>query len=98
VAVYLYAVGSPGWGLVDPRAADGGETLRAVGALTRALRADASPITRPRTIRLAAISDTHDHEQFAGDGTPAHPPLYDRDVIGFFRTSCRIDASSSRRM
>ena len=36
-----------------------------------------------RKITLDQISDTHDHFQFAGDGTPAHPPLYDRDVFAF---------------
>jgi hypothetical protein len=29
------------------------------------------------------ISDTHDHFQLAGDGTAAHPPLYDREVFAF---------------
>src|SRR5581483_9534840 len=24
------------------------------------------------------------HAQFEGDGTPQHPTLYDRDVVGFF--------------
>jgi hypothetical protein len=83
-AVYLYAAASPGWGVVDADAPGGGPTLRAVAALTRALRADAAPVTRARSVRIVSISDTHDHEQFAGDGTRAHPPLYDRDVVGFF--------------
>jgi hypothetical protein len=38
--------------------------------------------TRPLTV--TGVSDTHNHYQFAGDGTAAHPPLYDRDVLGFF--------------
>jgi len=29
------------------------------------------------------VSDTHNHWQFAGDGTAAHPTLYDRDVFTF---------------
>lgn len=36
-------------------------------------------ITRP--LQVLSISDTHDHAQFVGDGTPAHPNLYDRDVL-----------------
>jgi len=35
--------------------------------------------TRP--LAVTSITDTHDHYQFAGDGTAAHPPLYDRDVF-----------------
>jgi hypothetical protein len=27
------------------------------------------------------VADTGNHVQFAGDGTAAHPPLYDRDVV-----------------
>lgn len=82
--IYFYAVGSPGWGLVNPAAPGGGEALRALGSLTEALESGARPITRPRALRLLSVSDTTNAEQFAGDGTPAHPPLYDRDVIGFF--------------
>lgn len=82
--VYFYAAGSPGWGIVDPGAPDGGETLRALGSLTATLRTGAQRITRPRALRLLAISDTTNAKQFPGDGTQAHPPLYDRDVIGFF--------------
>jgi len=52
---------------------------RLVGALDGARR-----VRRPRRISLRAISDEHGHRQFDGDGTAAHPPLYDRDVLGFF--------------
>jgi hypothetical protein len=38
-------------------------------------------VTRP--LRVVSISDTHNHFQFAGDGTSAHPPLYDREVLAF---------------
>src|SRR5262249_48214147 len=83
-AVYFYAAASPGWGIVDTRAPGGGETLTALGRLTQTLETGAAPISQQRSLTLLGISDTHDHEQFAGDGTPAHPPLYDRDVVGFF--------------
>ncbi len=36
-----------------------------------------------RELQVVSISDTHDHYQFAGDGTAAHPNLYDRDVFTF---------------
>lgn len=36
-----------------------------------------------RSIGVRNISDTHDHYQFAGDGTAAHPPLYNREVFAF---------------
>lgn len=83
-AVYLYAVASPGYGLVNAAAPGGGQVLRVLTRLTRAFTSGARPITRPRALKLVSVSDTHDHFQFAGDGTPAHPPLYDRDVVAFF--------------
>ena len=36
-----------------------------------------------RALTVEGVSDTHDHFQFAGDGTPEHPPLYDREVLAF---------------
>lgn len=40
-------------------------------------------LTKTRQIEVVSIRDTHDRYQFAGDGTPAHPNLYDRDVFAF---------------
>jgi hypothetical protein len=40
-------------------------------------------LTQVRQLQLDYISDTHKHVQFGGDGTAAHPPLYDRDVFTF---------------
>jgi hypothetical protein len=40
-------------------------------------------LTKTRQIQLDSVGDTHKHLQFAGDGTAAHPPLYDRDVFTF---------------
>jgi len=96
-ALHFYAANDPRYGLVDPaflRAAGtaagadrgdatGGKTMTAVRRLVGALDG-ARPLRRPRRISLSAISDTHGHRQFDGDGTAAHPPLYDRDVLGFF--------------
>lgn len=42
-----------------------------------------SKLVTTRQLRLDSISDTHDHYQFQGDGTSAHPNLYDRDVFAF---------------
>ncbi|BCM90599.1 hypothetical protein IAD21_02453 [Abditibacteriota bacterium] len=36
-----------------------------------------------RKLTVNGLSDTHDHTQFIGDGTPAHPNLYNRDVFAF---------------
>ena len=36
-----------------------------------------------RSLEVRSLSDTHDSYQFQGDGTPAHPPLYDRDMFAF---------------
>ncbi len=41
-------------------------------------------IGKPRSLSLDAIADQDNAIQFAGDGTAAHPPLYNRDVVGFF--------------
>lgn len=38
-------------------------------------------LTATRTLQVTGIEDTHGHYQFAGDGTAAHPPLYDREVL-----------------
>ena len=40
-------------------------------------------LTRTRSLTVDAIGDTHNHDQFVGDGTAAHPTLYDRDVFAF---------------
>jgi hypothetical protein len=61
----------------------GGETMRAVRRLTRALSSDA-PVGEPRPLELLSVSDRHGNKQFEGDGSSAHPPLFDREVVGFF--------------
>lgn len=85
-AVYLFAAGNADgpWALVDERAASGGPALRALRRLTGALRAGRKRITRRRAITLVAVADKHGRKQFRGDGTKAHPPLYDRDILAFF--------------
>jgi hypothetical protein len=66
-----------------PGADVGGPTPRAVRRLVQAI-AGAMPLRRTRPLSLIAVSDRHDHFQFRGNGTRAHPILYDRDVTTFF--------------
>ena len=81
-AFHFYAVGDGDWAMVDPTAAGGGETLAAVRRLTAAMAGPPMLAVR-RSLTLKAIADRHDHVQFAGDGTPEHPPLYNREVVAF---------------
>jgi hypothetical protein len=39
------------------------------------------PTGPPRQLRLLSIAQDGNHAQFTGDGTAAHPSLYDRDVL-----------------
>lgn len=78
----FYAVGDGDWGMVDPSTPTGGETMV---ALQRFMQAFAGPATiaTPRSLGLLAVADRTNATQFAGDGTAAHPPLYNRDVVAF---------------
>ena len=40
-------------------------------------------LTKTRQLQLDSIDDNHNRLQFNGDGTAAHPNLYDRDVFTF---------------
>ena len=81
-ALYFYAVADGDWAMVDPAAAGGGETMTAVRRFTDAMTGPAA-LTASRSLTLKAIADRDDHVQFAGDGTPQHPPLYNREVVAF---------------
>jgi chitodextrinase len=79
--VYFHAAKeSPNFVMVDPAQPDGGPVLR---SLRRLLDAVPNSTASGRPLGLASISDTHDHAQFQGDGTQRHPPLYDRELVGF---------------
>lgn len=82
-ALYFYAVSNGDWGMVDPTASDGGETMVAIKRFIQAF-AGPSTIAVPRSLSLLSIADQGNWMQFAGDGTAAHPPLYNRDVVAFF--------------
>ena len=45
--------------------------------------AGAVPLAAPRQVSLFEIGDYAGNRQFEGDGTAAHPPLYNRDVLAF---------------
>jgi hypothetical protein len=83
-ALDFYAARGDVFGLVDESfyagGSEGGETVDALARLMAPFAAS-QPLTRPRALSLRSIADDHDHVQFAGDGTAAHPPLYDRDVV-----------------
>lgn len=61
----------------------GGEVVQAFGRLLSQFGGP-GPQGPPRQLALRSIQQDGDHAQFAGDGTPAHPPLYDREVLAVF--------------
>ncbi|HEY9667892.1 MAG TPA: hypothetical protein V6C91_13860 [Coleofasciculaceae cyanobacterium] len=59
-------------------------SLRVIKNLAAKMSQQVDPnLTNTRKVEVVSISDTHDHYQFAGDGTAAHPNLYNRDVFAF---------------
>ena len=89
-SVELYGARDPEYGLVDeaffatPSAGDAaaGQTIAAIRRLLAAVGSSTPDQIQPLT--LDAIADNHNHVQFTGDGTAAHPPLYNRDVVAAF--------------
>ncbi len=56
--------------------------LQVMGRLTARMGTNADlTLTNTRPLTVLSISDTHDHFQFAGDGTAAHPNLYNRELL-----------------
>jgi hypothetical protein len=58
----------------------GGETMGALHSMLTQLQGP-GPGTAARQLTLSSISQEGNHAQFAGDGTSAHPSLYDRNVL-----------------
>ena len=59
-------------------------SLRTLGRIVDKMSDRVDPdIIHTRQLEVVSISDTHDRYQFKGDGTKAHPNLYDRDVFTF---------------
>lgn len=92
----FYAADDGGLSLVDPSfwtAADatgsypglaaGGDTMVAVSRFLASM-AGAQNLSQTNPITLDSISDYDGAYQFPGNGTAAYPPLYNRDMIGFF--------------
>ncbi len=82
-ALDFYAVNDGAWALVDPNAPGGGETMQALKRYMQAFAGPAALASR-RSLTLQSIADQGNWAQFAGDGTSAHPPLYNRNVVTFF--------------
>ncbi len=58
--------------------------LNITGRIVAQMKRNLDPnLTKTRQLRLDSIDDTHNHWQFVGDGTAAHPNLYNRDVFAF---------------
>ena len=95
-AVYLYAAATQRWGLIRPAGFadaargrtpsrdDGGLALDALRRFTTAFRGGPDEPSPRRRLRLLRVAIAPRHVQFAGDGTPNHPPLRDADVLAFF--------------
>jgi hypothetical protein len=66
----------------------GGETMNAFHNLLTQFQGP-GPNGPTRQLQLQDITQEGNHAQFTGDGTPAHPNLYDRDVLAVlpFQTS-----------
>jgi hypothetical protein len=91
--VDLYGAGTQEWGLIgsdfwsalqhggDPGDTAGGPVMDAVRRMVGTL--GDGQVTTPRALTLDAIGDYAGRKQFEGDGTAAHPALYDRDVLAF---------------
>jgi hypothetical protein len=59
-------------------------TLKITGRIVAQMKRNLDPrLTKTRQLRLDSIRDTHNHWQFVGEGTAAHPNLYNRDVFAF---------------
>jgi hypothetical protein len=74
--------------LIDPAAPAGGVALASLARFLAPFQTR-STITRPRDVTLDQLLSCPTHVEFAGDGTPAHPPLRPGDVLAFlpFQTS-----------
>jgi hypothetical protein len=58
----------------------GGETMEAMGQMLARFQGP-GPGGPTRQLELRSIAQEGNHSEFAGDGTAAHPDLYDRDLL-----------------
>lgn len=63
-----------------PGDALGGETMSGFGNMLAQFQGP-GPEGAPRQLELLSIAQDGNHAQFTGDGTAAHPTLYDREVL-----------------
>ncbi len=82
-AIDFFAVAHLRFTMVDLTEPGGGETMTSIRRFTRAF-AGPNVIATRRSLTLLQIADRGNWIQFSGDGTAAHPPLYNRDVVGVF--------------
>jgi hypothetical protein len=61
----------------------GGEIMSSFRNLTSRLQGP-GPSGAPQQLKLLSIGQEGNHAQFVGDGTAAHPTLYDREVLAAF--------------
>jgi hypothetical protein len=64
-----------------PGDALGGETMSAFHNLLGQFQGPGPGPAGARQLQLLSIAQEGNHAQFKGDGTPAHPDLYDREVL-----------------
>ena len=96
--VYFYAAAhAPGYSLVSDRFMDalstapgaypgdqlGGPTMDALRRLLARFQGP-GPGGAPRQLELRSIAQEGNRAQFAGDGSAAHPDLYDRELLAVF--------------
>ncbi len=59
-------------------------TLKTIQRMVAQMSRDHDPtFTEPRPLAVESIRDTHNHYQFQGDGSPARPTLYNRELFTF---------------
>jgi hypothetical protein len=80
-ALYFYAASDGDWSMIDGSAADGGPSMVAIKRFMQAFAGPSTIATR-RSLSLQTVADQGNWTQFAG--VNGKPPLYNRDVIGFF--------------
>jgi hypothetical protein len=69
---------------VFPGDAAGGVTMAALHRMLAHFRGPGPAGGNARQLTLLSITQHGNHSQFTGDGTSAHPDLYDRDVLAVF--------------
>jgi hypothetical protein len=57
-------------------------SLKVIKRITDTMKPDLDgTLASTRQLEVKSITDTHNHAQFAGDGSSNHPPLFDRELL-----------------